>query len=292
MRRQELLALGIFSSRSRLRDRIELLLRRGRTFSPRVSAARLTVGVFALLGSVIVTSFAPRLLAFAPQPAFDAASIKPNNAVSGGGGRGGPGSGYLKYPPGRVIGTATARTIILEAYHLTAHQLSGGPGWLDNDKFDIEGKAATSADKDQLRLMLQTMLAERFKLAVRHETREMPVYALIVGKNGPKLPDLKPDDAGFVKVPAPAGEGNAGGNGLITRGSMQDFAFLLSGNPSIDRPVLDKTGIQGNYGLLVHWNADEDFMTAMQDQLGLKFESQKAQVETIVIDHIEKPDAN
>src|SRR5580700_142980 len=114
MRNQELLALGIFSSGSHLGDRIELLLRRGRAFSPRISAARVAVSVAALLGSAIVTSFAPRLLAFAPQPAFDAASIKPNNSVGGGGGRGGPPGGYLKYTPGRVIGTATARTIILE----------------------------------------------------------------------------------------------------------------------------------------------------------------------------------
>jgi uncharacterized protein (TIGR03435 family) len=289
MEHKDLLALGIFNSGSSLGDRVEHLLRNGRTFSPRVSAARVAVSCAALLGSVIAMSLAPRLLAFAqPLPTFEAASIKPNNSVDGAG-RAGPSGGFLKYPPGRVLGTATARTIILEAYHLTEHQLSGGPGWLENDKFDLEARAATPADKDQLRLMLQTMLAERFKLAVRHETKEMPVYALTVGKNGPKLHDVKPDDAGFVKVPASEG---STGNGLVTRGSMQDFAFLLSGSSSIDRPLLDKTGLKGSYTLLVHWNADEDFMTAVQDQLGLKFESQRAPVDTIVIDHIEKPDAN
>jgi|SRR5579863_554092 len=291
MRNREILALGIFSSGSRLGDRIELLLRRGRTFSTRISAARVAVSCIALFGSFIGSALAPRLLAFAqPLPSFDAASVRPNNSTPGGGGKQGPPGGVLRYTPGKVTGTATTRTIIREAYQVTDHQLSGGPGWLDNDKFDIEAKAATSADKDQLRLMLQTMLAERFKLVVRHETKEMPVYALTVGKNGPKFPDVKPDDAGFVKVPANAG--STGGNGLVTRGSIQDFAFLLSGIPSIDRPVLDKTRLQGVYALLVHWDADEDFMTAVQDQLGLKFESLKAPMDTLVIDHIEKPDPN
>src|SRR5580704_3703450 len=98
MRNQELLALGIFSSRSRLGDRIELLLRRGRTFSPRVSTARVAVSAVALFGSLVASAFAPRLLAFQPQPAFDAVSIRPNNSPPGG--RGGPRGFDLRYEPG------------------------------------------------------------------------------------------------------------------------------------------------------------------------------------------------
>src|ERR1700722_2362857 len=97
MRNQELLALGIFSSRSHLGDRIELLLSRGRTFSPRVSVARLAISVAALFGFFIGSSLAPRLLAFAQQPAFDAASVRPNNSSSGGAGKAGPPSGSLRY---------------------------------------------------------------------------------------------------------------------------------------------------------------------------------------------------
>lgn len=291
MRNRELLALGIFNSGSRLGDRIELLLRRGRTFSARVSGARGAMSVAALLGFFIGSSLAPRLLAFAQQPAFDVVSIKPNNTSPSGAGKAGPDGGIVRFTPGRVVGTkASTRRIILAAYRLTDHQLSGGPGWLDNDKFDLEAKAAMPANEDRLRLMLQTMLAERFKLVARHENKELPVYALTVGKNGPKLPDVKPDDAGFVKMPA--GQGNAGGNILVTRASMQDFAFLLSGDPSIDRPVLDKTGLQGVHVLPLHWDADENVMTAVEDEFGLKFESQKAPVDTLIIDHIEKPDPN
>jgi hypothetical protein len=100
MRHHELLALGIFSSRSRLGDRIDLLLRRGRTFSPRVSAVRVAMSVVALFGSVVAGSLAPRLLAFHLLPAFDAASIRPNNTPRGG--KGGPRGFDLRFEPGRL----------------------------------------------------------------------------------------------------------------------------------------------------------------------------------------------
>jgi uncharacterized protein (TIGR03435 family) len=290
MRHQELLALGIFNSRSHLGDRIELLLRRGRTFSPRVSMARVAVSAVALLGSFVASAFAPRLLAFAQPPAFDAASVKPNTTPRGG--REIPGGGSLRFTPGRVTGTrVTARRIILEAYHLTEYQLSGGPGWVESDRFDIEGKAATPADRNQLRQMLQPLLAERFKLVVRHETKEMPVCALVVAKNGSKLHEVKPGDP----TPAPSNDHPGRGgttNHMFDLETMQEFADSLSRNSSFDRPVLNKTGLQGTYLISLEWGSDEDYQTAIEEQLGLKFESQKAPMDTIVIDHIEKPDPN
>ena len=290
MRHQELLALGIFSSRSRLGDRIELLLVSGRTFSPQISSARLAISCAALLGFIIGCSFAPRLLAFQSQPVFDAASIKPNTTAPRG--RDIPGGGSLRFTPGRVAGTrVTARRIILDAYHLTEYQLSGGPSWIENDRFDLEGKAATPADRDQLRQMLQPLLAERFKVAVRHETKEMPVYALVPAKNGAKLHELKPGDP----MPAPSNDhpGRSGSTShMFDMETMQQFADSLSRNPSIDRPVLNKTGLQGTYLISIGWDADEDYKAAVEEQLGLKFESQKASMDTLVIEHIEKPDAN
>jgi uncharacterized protein (TIGR03435 family) len=181
---------------------------------------------------------------------------------------------------------------------LTDYQVSGGPDWFDSARFDLEGKAAAPADENQLRLMLQTTLADRFKLVVRRGTKEMPVYALTVAKGGPALHELKPGDpapasmkeiAGLVKLReiqgAPAGAWS-------DRGTMQSFAEKLSGNPSIDRLVLDKTGLQGVYFFLVRWGTEDNFMAAVEEQFGLKFEPQKAQVDTLVIDHIEKPDPN
>jgi hypothetical protein len=128
--------------------------------------------------------------------AFDAASIKPNSGGGGGGRNGGiggnpprAGGGGLRFMPGRIVSApigVTARKIILDAFHLTQYQLSGGPSWLDSDRFDLEAKAE-GANENQLRLMLQTLLAERFKLVIHREAKEMPVYHLVVGKSGAKL---------------------------------------------------------------------------------------------------------
>lgn len=219
------------------------------------------------------------------KPSFDAAYIKPH--VNAGGGRPGDGplqgkgSGGLRFTPGRVVSApigVTARKILMEAYHLNQYQLSGGPGWLDSYWFDLEGKTENPADENQLRQMLQTLLAERLQLVAHRETKEMPVYALMVGKNGPKLHEWKPGD------PTPA-------SGNIT-GTMQHFAEVLSNAPDVGRPVLDKTGMQGVYGFFVQWPADGEFLPAMQEQLGLKLESQKGPVDILIIDHLEKPSSN
>jgi uncharacterized protein (TIGR03435 family) len=136
--------------------------------------------------------------------------------------------------------------------------------------------------------MLETMLAERFKLAAHLEKKEMTVYSLMVGKNAPKLTEWKQGEP-MPKVPKP--EGEIVGM-MTTRGTLQQFAEELSANPAIGRPVLDATGIQGTYLFQLGWGPDENVMAAIQQQLGLRFESQKAPVDTLVIDHIERPLAN
>jgi uncharacterized protein (TIGR03435 family) len=223
---------------------------------------------------------------------FDAASIKPFSR--GGGGRNGgtgvnpPISGGLRFPPGRVVSApagVTVRKLILEAYHLTAYQLSGGPGWLDSDRFDLEAKAE-GASENQLRQMLRTLLAERFQLVLHRETKEMPVYALIVGKNGPKFHEWKEGD------PLPAFGSGGHAENFRDVGTIQRLADVLSAGPDLGRPVLDKTGLKGVYLFYVEWDAGEDFLPAMQQQLGLKLESQRDPVDTLIIDHIDKPTTN
>jgi len=223
---------------------------------------------------------------------FDAASIRPYSG--GGGGRGVPegvppappiGGGGLRFTPGRVVSApigVSARKLILEAYQLPQPRLSGGPGWLDADRFSLEAKAE-GANDTQLRQMLQTLLAERFKLVVHHTTKEMPVFALVVGKNGTKLREWKDGD------PMPP---FGGANNFRDRGTMQHFADFLSNADSVGRPVLDQTGLKGVYVFYVEWGEDEAFLPAMQDQLGLKLESQKGPVDVLTIDHIEKPSSN
>ena len=228
---------------------------------------------------------------------FDAASIKPHSGA-GGGRDGGPGSlpplarggsGALRLSPGRVTSAppgVTARKLILEAFHLAPYQLSGGAGWLDSDRFDLEAKAE-GANEYQLRQMLQTLLAERFKLVVHRETKEMPVYALVVAKNGPKFHEWKEGD------PLPAFGSGGRANNFRDVGTMQRLADVLSSGPdTIGRPMLDKTGLKGVYVFYVEWDEGEDFLPAMQQQLGLKLEPQRGPVDNLVINHIEKPDAN
>jgi uncharacterized protein (TIGR03435 family) len=232
--------------------------------------------------------------------AFDAASIKPysgggGGARNGGGGTsqtksggGGRGGGLLRLTDGRIATApmgVTARKIMMEAFHLTQqYQLSGGPGWIDSDRFDLAA-VAEHAKENQLRQMLQTLLAERFKLVIHRETKEMPVYHLLVAKSGAKLHEWKEGD------PMPE-FGSDDRLKFIDHGNMQHLADLLSSVGAVGRPVLDKTSLTGVYLFHVAWDPREEFLPAVQEQLGLKLESQKDLVDFIVIDRIEKPDPN
>lgn len=235
----------------------------------------------------------------AQPPTFDAVSIKPLPPGSGRGPR--PATGDvrfpLKYTTGMVAGSATASGLIQQAYGLTPHQVSGGPDWLASDRFCLEAKSAGPAEKDQLRLMLQVMLADRFKLVLHHETKEMPVYA--IAKSG-LLYEAKPGDPPLSNTRDLKSAGyefhhqidGALAGTFADRSSMQGLAELLSRNPAVDRPVLDKTGLQGVYVLLVQWGENESLMSAAEDQFGLKFESQKAPLDAVVVDSIQKPSEN
>jgi uncharacterized protein (TIGR03435 family) len=227
---------------------------------------------------------------------FDAASIKPfggdggSNNVGDDATRtkaGSAGGGLLRFSPGRIATAAigvTTRKIILEAFRMTQYQVWDGPSWIDSERFDLEA-VADGANEDQLRQMLQTLLAERFKLAIRRETREMPLYRLVVARSGSRLKEWKEGD--------PMPESGADDRLKFTAtGTLQHLADLLSGVRAVGRPVLDKTSLTGAYLFHVVWDPREDFLPAMQEQLGLKLESDKGPVSCIVIDRIEKPEAN
>jgi uncharacterized protein (TIGR03435 family) len=148
--------------------------------------------------------------------------------------------------------------------------------------FSLEAKA-DGANENELRQMLQTLLAERFQLVVHSATKEMPVYALVVGKNGTKLHEWKDGD------PMPA---FGGANNFRDMGTMRHFADFLSNSDAVGRPVVDKTGLKGVYIFYIEWGADDDFLPAMQEQLGLKLEPQKGPVDVLTIDRMEKPASN
>jgi uncharacterized protein (TIGR03435 family) len=235
------------------------------------------------------------LLAFASlavaQPSFEVASIRPHE------GRVAFVSSTISGPRVRVVAYGLGG-LLMEAYDMKYYQLSGLPSWTDSDRFDIDAKAEGEATltKAQFKQMLQTLLADRFHVKVHLETKEMPVYALVVGKNGPKLKESVAEKFSLTM------RGVQGVEITVLKGSMEQLATQLSGSGT-DRPVLDKTGLTGTYDYTLNWTPERDGVPppdssgvtlpiAVQEQLGLKLESQKAPIEILVVDHAEKPSAN
>ena len=310
---RELLAVGIFGSKSRLGERIETLVRRGRTFSPRTSAIGVTAGTLALLGLMLAGSLAPSWIAFAQQQSpqqFEVASVKSNNSGSN--------NFSIRIMPGSrlLASNASLGSLITEAWQVRDFQVSGGPTWLYSGRFDVDARGQGSLSPDQILQRLQTLLGERFQLKVHRETRELPVYALLIAKNGPKLELSRGSDCfdphAGIPPPAPTsrpcgGFRNASNQMSGAKVPMSHFAANLS--KFLGRTVVDKTGLDGAYDINLQWTPDEtqaflptgpaaadapgpSIFSAVQEQLGLRLESQKGPVEVLVIDHAEKPDAN
>jgi len=297
------------------------------------------IGIVAVAGPIVFGLInAPQVRAqstqttSAPLRSFEVASIKPNKPDS---------SGELRiaigFQPGRFITTgATVKQLIALAYNVRDMQISGGPSWTDSERYDIDAKEedadVAALEKlppdqrvEQHRLMVQGLLADRFKLKLRHESKESSVYALVIAKDGPKLQESKPGDTypNGIKGPdgRPAGRpqmmhmgpGELTGQGL----PLESLARLLSQH--LGREVLDQTGLKGNYDFTLKWTPEQSppamaigpeggkpgtdnapppessgpsIFTAIQEQLGLKLESTKGPVEILVIDHIERPSEN
>jgi uncharacterized protein (TIGR03435 family) len=193
------------------------------------------------------------------------------------------------------------------SYGLHAHQITGGPSWMETEKYDVlaEPEGKDKPKSNQLKLMVQNLLADRFQLAVHRETKELSVYSILVGKNGSKLPAVSSDPN------ASPGVGFQLGAMTVKSATMADFAGFLQ-RYVMDRPVVDQTKIEGRYDFSLRWTPDEsqfpdrasqmtappgdadppDLYTAIQQQLGLKLQAVKAPVDVIVVDHGERPSAN
>ncbi|HEY7392890.1 MAG TPA: TIGR03435 family protein, partial [Bryobacteraceae bacterium] len=234
------------------------------------------------------------------QPApltFDVASIKPSA----------PGTPGLTdfLPGGGFRATAvTLKRLVFEAYDVKPYQVPGGPPWTGSDRFDIRARPDRPGTNQQVRERLRNLLADRFQLVIHRETKELPVYALVVAKNGSKFQESS--DGRRMMRGAP---GLLSGQGV----GMPQLAASLSGPAG--RPVIDKTGLTGLYNFELKWTPDSpqvapgplppgvppppppdpnapSLFTALPEQLGLRLESQKAPVEILVIDHAEKPSDN
>lgn len=228
----------------------------------------------------------------------------------------------IAYPPGGRIEIAnmTVKEMIGNAYSVQPFQVSGGPGWLDSLHYDISAKAGAPRTRDDVRLMLQALLADRFQLAFSREVRRLPVFALVRARKDGKLgPRLIPSKAGACTPFDPAkpfavdtmrlcGAFSLGPDGLtLVSGSIGSLTPRLS--RLLGRVVIDKTGLAGNFDIHIEWRPDETFalqpanresvdhtgaaiFTVFRQDLGLEFKSEKGPVEILVIQRAEKPSGN
>lgn len=225
-------------------------------------------------------------------PSFDVASVRQSREIVG------PDyNNQLTYSPdGLTARNATLKRLIAEAYGIQLNQITG-PNWLDQNEYDIDARAGGVGTREQMAPMLRTLLAERFNLAEHNEVREMRMYALVIGKSGPKIHALKDGETPTAQA------------GFHFHGDMRQFADLLAlqlsipaptspsepvraGGPQI--PVVDKTGLAGIFDFSVEGRPElgTEMYTAWQrtlrDQLGLGLESRKGYLSILVVDSAAK----
>lgn len=248
----------------------------------------------------------PKLMAADADPSFDVATIKPNPS-------GAPAMQQLTIN-GRTftIRNGSLGDMISFAYNVQLKQILNGPAWMDSDRYDVSAtldQQGIPNDK-QLRGALRKMLEDRFQLKVSHEKREMPAFVLTVAKAGQKLTPTQ------AKMPLPGMGFMPATGGLklrVNNGTMEDLSNFLQ-STVLDKPVVNQTDISGRFDISVNFTPDDsqfkghppklpassesnveqapDLFTAMQQQVGLKLSAEKAQVDVVSIDKVEKPSPN
>jgi bla regulator protein blaR1 len=224
----------------------------------------------------------------APQhtrPAYEVASIKPNDS--------GNGSSRTNGSKGQIVFiNQSLKRLIERAYSAKPFQVTG-PGWMADLRFDIAAKYPPNTNKDDRPITLRTLLEERFKLAIHHETKDMPGYALVVAKGGFKLKPVE-------KAGSSGTSSNGGRVRTLTakKSSMADLADDVA--RSLDQMVVDKTGVEGVYDFELRFTTDDlssnagdvdgvpSLFTALRDTLGLRLQPEKVPVDIIVVDHLER----
>jgi uncharacterized protein (TIGR03435 family) len=269
---------------------------------------------------IFVCGFVSGLAAQTPdsQVVFDVASLR-HGAPGDYGARGNGGGPGTKDPTSYSVENYPLSGLLLIAYGISNYQLSG-PAWLDEERFTVNAKVPIGATKDQLKVMMRNLLIERFQLAAHFEKKEVAGYQLGVAKGGPKLasspgdpsldrdPDKKPapfkltfDQDGYPELPPGRDYSMAMARDRarwrFADESMDKFAEALSGQ--VRQPILNATGLNGKYDFMISWStaamqpnppADSgpSLLVAVQEQLGLRLEAKKVQVDAVIIDHIER----
>lgn len=263
-----------------------------------VRATALTVSVAGIL-------FTPHLAVFAQEQGkveFEVASLKLAPPESGD-------FRLFWIAGGRFIATnATLKQLVGFAYDVRGEQISGGPRWLDSDEYNVEAKPGSTtripegfAASSTFRMMVRSLLEDRFKLSLHRESREGQIYELQVANGGPKLV------AAATTIPSGLFPGRSRVDGKAA--SMSLLAKYLSGPTG--RMVVDKTGLDGSYDFTLTWTAElrsapetpaaadaqpdatgPSLFTALQEQLGVRLQAARGPVDRVIIDHVEKPGLN
>jgi uncharacterized protein (TIGR03435 family) len=264
--------------------------------------------VLALLATVMAFAQNAAPPATTPQPtganilAFDVATIKPTSRTD-------KAWQLLPTPDGYTGMNISLRKLIELAYGVRDGKLIlGGPPWIDSAKFDIEAKFdpaqvpnVKSLTFRQRADMLQPLLADRLKLKIHHESRDFPVFLLVVDKGGLKLHESTPSDAGNLGFGIDCTFRN--GAGSLTAQGCQASSLTGLLQSAAGRIILDRTGLTGHYNIELHWARDDapvdssvesgpSIFTALHEQLGLKLEPSTAPLDVLVIDSAEKPSEN
>jgi uncharacterized protein (TIGR03435 family) len=220
-------------------------------------------------------------------PAFEVASVKYSQSTAG--------SWCRFLPGGRLSASSWVKQLIQIAWGVEDYEVSGGPGWLTTDWYDIEAKApGTDAARPEMTLMLQSLLIDRFKLQLRHGRNDLAVYELRVDKNGPRLKPLKNGQT------SQCNRDNSFACGIRTPAQLARSLRQL-----VDRPVIDKTGLDGSFDILLDFDVfssrgqtpppgydKPSVFRAMQDQLGLRLDPQKVSFPELVVESIQRPTEN
>jgi uncharacterized protein (TIGR03435 family) len=292
-------------SRSDLKKRVAAIM--VNRIGTRLNLARKTALTLAAILAIVLPLIvgmltAPVRASLRQVPAFEVASVKPatpRDAGSATGPRptGAPPASSQGDPSLSIYSGATLKALLIRAYALRPYQIVG-PSWLDSEKYDVIAKVPEGASREQIPLMLQTLLLERFRMSVHWGSKEAPIYALVVGKSGPKLTRSQPDTKKSVFF----GQGR-----LALKGStLADFAGALSS--ALDRPVVDMTNIEGIFDIVLEASPDSftgpflrgagtdstadssaapSVFTAVHE-LGLSLDARKAPIKQLVVDKAEK----
>lgn len=287
-----------------LKKRIERIMTRaaGRSLDLANKLLLAAAGLVAIMTPIaigIMNAPQGRAQPSATRAAFEVAAIKPAN----------PDNRRHWYPTLTgdrfTLTNATLKVMVELAYDVRPSQISGGPKWADSEKYDLQAKADSTLNAPRMRLMLQSLLADRFKLILHREDKVEQLYELVVAKGGPKFKPAAETEKGSGEMR------RANGQLTFIGAPISWLAMALSGE-ALDRYVVDKTGLEGHYDFTLQWTPDQglhnqpqapdalpraessgpSIFTALQEQLGLQLKSAKGPVEILVIDEAGHPTEN